>query len=36
MLGLLDLSAALDPIGRYNLVCILEKHVGICGSSDTN
>ena len=33
MLVLLDLSFAFDTIDHYNLFCILEKYVEICGNA---
>ena len=32
MLVSLDLSAPFDTIDRDNVICILEKYVGICGN----
>ena len=33
MIVLLDLSATFHTINHYNLFCILEKYVGICGNT---
>ena len=33
MLVLLDLLATFDTIDHFNLLSILEKHVGICGNA---